>query len=153
MRPAHPVQECRLKSCQRSLVQTIILERIFDRRVPLEQNGEDAFPDDRRVGLGFGRTRLSDRRKTRFSERFSRIGLGFPVKRLVFPIRVFVREKIQVSGLVLNSATWIPGLRYMFQLRNSRKRRNPAVLLTPGVHAAPPGMTTAETIVLESGRC
>ena len=56
-------------------------------------------------------------------------------------------------GLVLNSATWIPGLRYMFQSGNSRKRRNPAVLSTPGVHAAPPGMTTAATIVPESGRC
>ena len=61
------------------------------------------------------------------------------------------RQK-RISGLVLNSAAWIPGLRYMFYLRNSRKRRNPAVLSTPGVHTAPPGMTSAGTIVLESGR-
>ncbi len=61
------------------------------------------------------------------------------------------RQK-RISGLVLNLAAWIPGLRYMFQLGISRKRRNPAVLSTPGVHTAPPGMTSAGTIVLESGR-
>ena len=56
-------------------------------------------------------------------------------------------------GLVLNSAAWIPGLRYMFQSGNSRKRRNPPVLSTPGVYTAPPGMTAAATIGPESGRC
>ena len=40
--------------------------------------------------------------------------------------------KFQVSeesggGLVLNSATWIPGLRYIFHLIKSRKRRNSAI--------------------------
>ena len=41
-------------------------------------------------------------------------------------------------GLVLNSATWIPGLRYMLQSGNSRKRRNPAVLSTPGIQPLRP---------------
>ena len=56
-------------------------------------------------------------------------------------------------GLVSNAAAWIPGLHYIFKLRNSRKRRNPAILSTPGLYTAPPGMTTVGTIVFESGRC
>ena len=64
-----------------------------------------------------------------------------------------ILEINRFSGLVPNAANWIPGLRCMFQLRKSRKRWNPAVLSTPGLYAAPPGMTTAGTIVLESGRC
>ena len=52
------------------------------------------------------------------------------------------------KGLVLNSATWIPGLRYILYLRNSGKRRNPAILSTLGLHTDPPGMTIAGTVVL-----